>query len=118
MHQTFVLVRDISDARPPGILRRAVLKKTKATFSRLDRQNGIWTPRHPPKLKLKTQKNHLCQARNFFIFSARSSSAGSRLPVKRASAIKSRHSVRSQGCPLYPQKRTLIERVWMSALCQ
>ena len=24
--------------------------------------------RHPTELKLKTQKNHLCQARNFFIF--------------------------------------------------
>jgi hypothetical protein len=27
-------------------------------------------PRHPTKLKLKTQKNHLCQAQNFFIFFA------------------------------------------------
>ena len=32
--------------------------------------------------------------------------------------VKSGHSVRSRQCPLYPQKRTLIERFGMSALCQ
>src|SRR5215469_8526688 len=32
--------------------------------------------------------------------------------------VKSRHRKGSAGCPLYPQKRTLIERVRMSALCQ
>src|SRR5262249_25285895 len=31
--------------------------------------------------------------------------------------VKSRHGNRSAQCPLYPQKRTLIERVRMSALC-
>src|SRR6516225_11438039 len=46
------------------------------------------------------------------------SSAGSSLPVKRASAVKSRHSVRSHGCPLYPQKQTLELSQVMSALCQ
>jgi hypothetical protein len=29
--------------------------------------------------------------------------------------VKSGHSAMSRGCPLYPQKRTLIERVGMSA---
>src|SRR6516164_5573306 len=32
--------------------------------------------------------------------------------------VKSGHRIRSASCPLYPQKRTLIERVRMSALCQ
>src|SRR6516162_3412784 len=32
--------------------------------------------------------------------------------------VKSRHSAQGTRCPLYPQKRTLIERVGMSALCQ
>jgi hypothetical protein len=32
--------------------------------------------------------------------------------------VKSRHCSTSASCPLYPQKRTLIERVGMSALCQ
>src|SRR5215831_11241548 len=32
--------------------------------------------------------------------------------------VKSRHRGTSDQCPLYPQKRTLIERVGMSALCQ
>jgi hypothetical protein len=32
--------------------------------------------------------------------------------------VKSRHSAMSKQCPLCPQKRTLVERVVMSALCQ
>src|SRR5262249_9209971 len=32
--------------------------------------------------------------------------------------VKSGHRTRSVSCPLYPQKRTLVERVGMSALCQ
>ena len=32
--------------------------------------------------------------------------------------VKSGHSAMSVWCPLYPQKRTLVERVEMSALCQ
>jgi hypothetical protein len=32
--------------------------------------------------------------------------------------VKSRHQSRFGQCPLYPQKRTLVERVGMSALCQ
>jgi len=32
--------------------------------------------------------------------------------------VKSRHNNRSAQCPLYPQKRTLVERVGMSAKCQ
>jgi hypothetical protein len=32
--------------------------------------------------------------------------------------VKSRHRSTSAQCPLYPRKRTLIERLRMSALCQ
>src|SRR5215467_14192494 len=32
--------------------------------------------------------------------------------------VKSRHQRTFRQCPLYPQKRTLVERVVMSALCQ
>src|SRR5262249_61584891 len=32
--------------------------------------------------------------------------------------VKSRHSAEETRCPLYPQKRTLVERVEMSAKCQ
>src|SRR5262249_37666111 len=32
--------------------------------------------------------------------------------------VKSRHRIESASCPLCPQKRTLVERVGMSALCQ
>src|SRR5262249_55923501 len=32
--------------------------------------------------------------------------------------VISGHFVKSGRCPLYPQKRTLVERVGMSALCQ
>src|SRR5262249_16839645 len=32
--------------------------------------------------------------------------------------VKSRHSATSERCPLYPQKRTLVEHVAMSAMCQ
>jgi len=32
--------------------------------------------------------------------------------------VKSGHSPRFVRCPLYPQKRTLVKRVGMSALCQ
>src|SRR5215472_17039283 len=32
--------------------------------------------------------------------------------------VKSRHQRMSGSCPLYPQKRTLVERVGISALCQ
>src|SRR6516225_7388613 len=32
--------------------------------------------------------------------------------------VRSRHSRTRFGCPLYPRKRTLIERVGKSALCQ
>src|SRR5215469_8195234 len=32
--------------------------------------------------------------------------------------VKSRHRSTTGSCPLYPQKRTLVERVGMSALCQ
>jgi hypothetical protein len=32
--------------------------------------------------------------------------------------VKSGHWSTSAACPLYPQKRTLIERVGMSTLCQ
>ena len=32
--------------------------------------------------------------------------------------VKSRHTGRSEQCPLYPQERTLVERIVMSALCQ
>jgi hypothetical protein len=32
--------------------------------------------------------------------------------------VKSGHCAVSGRCPLYPQKRTLIERVGMSAVCQ
>ena len=32
--------------------------------------------------------------------------------------VKSRHCDKSASCPLYPQKRTLVERIVMSALCQ
>jgi hypothetical protein len=35
-----------------------------------DREKPHMRPRHPTNLKLKMQKNHLCQARNFFIFLA------------------------------------------------
>jgi hypothetical protein len=31
--------------------------------------------------------------------------------------VKSRHWGTSEQCPLYPQKRTLVEPVGMSALC-
>src|SRR5690348_13517168 len=33
-------------------------------------------------------------------------------------SIKSRHSAASERCPLCPQKRTLVERLVKSALCQ
>jgi len=33
-------------------------------------QKTAYNTPHPTNLKLKTQKNHLCQARNFFIFFA------------------------------------------------
>jgi len=32
--------------------------------------------------------------------------------------VKNRHRTASVQCPLYPQKRTLVELVVMSALCQ
>src|SRR6516165_4882961 len=32
--------------------------------------------------------------------------------------VKSRYWGRCDRCPLYPQKRTFVEGVWMSALCQ
>jgi hypothetical protein len=43
--------------------------KTKAKLARLSGKTAYETP-DPTNLKLKTQKNHLCQARNFFIFFA------------------------------------------------
>jgi len=47
-----------------------------------DREKPHIRPRHPTKLKLKMQKNHLCQARNFFIFFALlGHPAGSSLPL-------------------------------------
>jgi hypothetical protein len=34
------------------------------------------------------------------------------------SLVKSRHDDLNSRCPLYPQKRTLIERIGMSVKCQ
>jgi hypothetical protein len=50
MHQTFVPVRDISDARAA---RQAALEKQKRNW-RGDREKPHMRPRHPTKLELKT----------------------------------------------------------------
>jgi hypothetical protein len=101
MHETFVLVRDISDARPPA---NHIEKRTRNWPG--DREKPHMRPRHPTNLKLKMQKTTSAKRAIFyFLRAARPSSAGSRLPLSER-PFKSRHSVRSHGCPLYPQKQT------------
>jgi len=71
-----------------------------------DREKPHMRPRHPTNLKLKMQKTTSAKRAIFyFLRAARPSSAGSRLPLSER-PFKSRHSVRSHGCPLYPQKQT------------
>jgi hypothetical protein len=56
-----------------------ILTHSQRRLCRVEKQKPNWSgyrekphmrPRHPTNLKLKTQKNHLCHVRNFFIFFA------------------------------------------------
>src|SRR6516164_51298 len=67
MHETFVLVRDISDARPPA---NHIEKQTRNWPGY--REKPHMRPRHPTNLKLKTQKTTSAK-RAIFLFSSRRS---------------------------------------------
>jgi hypothetical protein len=89
---------------PSGRHRTALMRGERPRYCTSSQCNEIAPPHW---LKPKTKDRHGTGR-------SRSIGRGHRCPLW----VKSGHRIRSASCPLYPQKRTWIGTVLMSALCQ